>query len=71
MSMPPDPQFAPDVRFLRNTGVALIMLTAAAGAIMVVGLLKTFEPLVWAQSVGAHGQSDDLALTPIEGNISQ
>ena len=71
MNMPQDPQFAPDVGFLRNTGIALIVLTFAPGAIMVVGSLKPFESLVLAQSVDAHAQPDDLALAPVEGNISQ
>ena len=70
MTMPQDPQSAPDVDFLRNTGIALFALTVAAGAIAVVGSLKTVEPTVLAQSVGAFAQSNDSALAPVEVNVS-
>ena len=46
-----DPQSAPDIVFLRKTGIALVVLTLAVGAISVVGTLKTNEPVVLAHSV--------------------
>ena len=70
MTMPQDPQLAPDVDFLRNTGFALFALTVAAGAIAVVGSLKMVQPSALAQSIGAYPQSNELALAPIELNVS-
>jgi hypothetical protein len=51
VSTPYDPQSAPDVVYLRNTGFALLALTGAAGALSVAGALKISSPLVLAQSV--------------------
>ena len=70
MNMPQDPQSAPDVGFLRNTGIALFALTLAVGAIAVVGSLKTVRPSVSTQSIGAAAQSNDFALAPVELIVS-
>ena len=66
-----DLRSAPDIVFLRNTGMALLALTVAAGAISVVGALKTSEPLVLAQSVDADAPATGLMLQKMERNISQ
>jgi hypothetical protein len=80
VSMPYDPQSVPDVVYLRNTGFALLALTVAVGAISVVGVLKTSQPLIIAQSAesavpAALAESvmpaDDLLLQQIERNIFQ
>jgi hypothetical protein len=66
-----DPQSAPDMVFFRNTGIALLALTVAVGAISVVGALKTSEPLVLAQSVGGDAAATSLKLRQSERTISQ
>jgi hypothetical protein len=63
LNMPYDPQSGPDIVFLRNTGIALLALTLAVGAISVVGSLKTrelVEPVVLAQSVDGGSPAADL-----------
>ena len=70
MSTPCDPQSAPDMVFFRNTGIALLALTVAAGAISVVGVLKTSEPLTMAQSAESAAPATDLMLQQMERNIS-
>jgi len=80
VSTPYDPQSAPDVVYLRNTGFALLALTVLAGAISVFGVLKISQPLVMAQSAesavpAALAESvmppDDFLLRQIERNILQ
>ena len=71
MSTPYDPQSAPDVVYLRNTGFALLALTVAAGAISVAGVLKTSEPLIMAQSAERAAPAADSLLLQIERNIFQ
>jgi hypothetical protein len=80
VSTPYDPQSAPDVVYLRNTGFALLALTVLAGAISVVGVLKTSQPLVMAQSAESAMPAalaknvmpaDDLLLQQIERNMFQ
>ena len=66
-----DPQSAPDIVFLRNTGMALLALTIATGAISVIVTLKTSEPLVLAQSVDADAPVTSLMLQKMERNISR
>ena len=68
MSTPYDPQSAPDVVFLRNTGFGLLALTVAVGAI---GVLKTGEQLIMAQSAGSAAPAADTLLQQIERNIFQ
>ena len=70
-STPYDAQSAPDIAFLRNTGIALLALTVAVGAISVVLALKTSEPLVLVQSVGGDAPATDLILQQMERNIPQ
>jgi hypothetical protein len=65
------PQSAPDFVFLRNTGMALLALAVAAGAISVIGALKTSEPLVLAQSVDFDAPATGLMLMQPERNISR
>ena len=67
--MPYEPQLAPDVVYLRNTGFALLALTLMAGAISVVGVLKTGEPLIMAQSAESAAPEGDFLLQQIERNI--
>jgi hypothetical protein len=57
--------------FLRNTGIALLALTVAAGAISVVGALKAIEPVVLTQSVESDTPATDLMLQQMERNIFQ
>jgi hypothetical protein len=57
--------------FLRNTGIALLALTVAVGAISMVGALKTSEPLVLAQSVDGDAAATGLKFKQPERNISQ
>ena len=71
MTTPYDTQSAPDVVYLRNTGIALLALTLAAGAISVVGALKTGESLILAQSAASAAPAADSLLQQIERNISQ
>lgn len=71
MSKPYDPQLAPDIGFLRNTGIALLALTVAVGAISVAGALNAGEPLVLAQTVDGGAPVTDLMLQQIEQNISR
>ena len=71
MNTPYDTQSAPDVVYLRNTGFALLALTLAAGAISVVGALKTSQPLAMAQSAESAAPAADSLLQQIERNISQ
>ena len=71
MTTPYDTQSAPDVVYLRNTGIALLALTLAAGAISVVGALKTGESLILAQSAARAAPAADSLLQQIERNISQ
>ena len=71
MTTPYDTQSAPDVVYLRNTGIALLALTLAAGAISVVGALKTGESLILAQSAASAALAADSLLQQIERNISQ
>ena len=70
-SPPYDAQSAPDMVFLRNTGIALLALTVVAGAISVAGALKTNEPLVLARSVEGDTPATDLMLQQMERNIFQ
>ena len=69
-SMPYDAQPAPDIAFLRYTGIALLALAITAGAISVVGVLKTSEPLTMAQSAESAAPATDLMLQQMERNIS-
>ena len=62
MSTPFDPHLAPDVVFLRNTGFALLALTVAVGAIGALGVLKTSEPLIMAQSAASAAPADETLL---------
>ena len=71
MNTPYDAQSAPDVVYLRNTGFALLALTLAAGAISVVGALKTGESLIMAQSAASSVPAADSLLQQLERNISQ
>ena len=71
MSTTYDPQSAPDVVYLRNTGLALLALTVVAGAISVVGALKTSQPLFMAQSAASAAPEAGSLLQQIERNISQ
>jgi hypothetical protein len=71
VSMPYDPQSAPDVVYLRNTGFALLALTVAVGAISVVGVLKTSEPLIMTQSAERAVPAADSLLQQMERNIFQ
>jgi hypothetical protein len=79
VSTPYGPQSAPDVVFLRNTGFALLAFTLAAGAISVVGVLKTSETSIMAQSAASAApadvsllhQADDSLLQQMERNIFQ
>jgi hypothetical protein len=71
VSTPYDPQSAPDVVFLRNTGFALLVLTLAAGAISVAGVLKTSEPLIMAQSAESAAPAEETLLQQMERNIFQ
>jgi hypothetical protein len=71
VSTPYDPQSAPDVVFLRNTGFALLALTVVVGAISVVGVLKTSEPLIMAQSAASAAPAADSLLQQMERNIFQ
>jgi hypothetical protein len=71
LTMPCDPQSAPDIVFLRNTGIALLALTVAVGAISIVGALKTSKPLMLAQSAEGAVPAADLLLQQIERNISR
>lgn len=71
MNTPYDAQSAPDVVYLRNTGFALLALTLAAGAISVVGALKTGESLIMAQSAASAVPAADSLLQQLERNISQ
>jgi hypothetical protein len=68
---PYDPQSAPDVVYLRNTGFALLALTALAGAISVVGVLKTSEPLIMAQSAESAAPVPNSLLQQMEWSIFQ
>ena len=71
MSTPYDPQSAPHVVYLRNTGFALLALTVAASAISVAGALKISSPLVLAQSVDGNIPPTDFMLQQMERNIFQ
>ena len=71
MSTPYDPQSAPDVVFLRNTGFGLLALTIAVGAIGAIGVLKTSEPLIMAQSAASAAPAADSLLQQMERNIFQ
>ena len=71
MSTSYDPQSAPDVVYLRNTGFALLALTLMAGAISVFGVLKTSEPLVMAQSTESPAPADDSLLQPADDSFLQ
>ena len=71
VSTPLDPQSEPDVVFLRNIGFALLVLTVATGAISVVGVLKTSEPLILAQSAKSAVPAAGSLLLQIERNIFQ
>ena len=55
-----DPQSGSDLVFLRNTGITLVALTLAVGAISVVGSLKTSNPVVLAQSVDVSSSAAGL-----------
>jgi hypothetical protein len=66
-----DPQSAPDIVYLRNTGFALLALTLMAGAISVFGVLKTSEPLVMAQSTESAVPADDSLLQPPDDSFLQ
>ena len=68
--MPYEPQLAPDLVFLRNTGIALLALTIAVGGITIFGSLKVNDPLVLAQSVDVGPPTTGLILKQIERNIS-
>ena len=68
---PYDAQSAPDIAFFRNTGIALLALTVAVGAVSVIVALKTSEPPVVAQSVDGDAPATDLMLQQTEGNIPQ
>ena len=57
--------------FLRNTGIALLALTVAAGAISVGGALKAIEPVVLTQSADGDAPATDLMLQQMETNIFQ
>ena len=71
MSTSYDPQSAPDVVYLRNTGFALLALTVVAGAISVVGSLKTSQPLFMAQSAASAASAAGSLPQQIERNIFQ
>ena len=68
---PLDAQSVPDIAFLRNIGIALLAATFAAGAISVVGVLKTSEQVELAQSVDPDAAATALMLQQIERNISR
>ncbi len=71
MTTPYDPQSAPDVAFLRNTGFALLAFTLAVGAISVVGVLKTSETLIMAESAESAAPAANSLLQQIERYIFQ
>jgi hypothetical protein len=68
--MSPEHELAPDIGFLRNTGIALIALTAAVGAITIFGSLKVNDSLVLSQSVDVGPPTMGPILRQIERNIS-
>ena len=59
MSLSDNPQPAPDIAFLRNTGIALLTLALVAGSISLTGSLKTVELPVQITAVGDLAQSID------------
>jgi len=61
MSLSDNPQPAPDVAFLRNTGIALLTLALAAGSISLTGSLKALELPVQITQVSDFAQSTDQA----------
>jgi len=61
MSLSDNPQPAPDVAFLRNTGIALLTLALAAGSISLTGSLKALELPVQITQMGDFAQSTDQA----------
>lgn len=69
--MPTQTDSAPDVVYLRNTGFVLLAVTLMAGAISVVGTLKTSKPLEMAQSAESASPADDLLLQQMEQSISE
>ena len=70
LGTPIEPESAPDVIYLRNTGLALLGFTLMAGAISVVGALKTSESLEMAQSAESASPADDSLLQLMEQSIS-
>ena len=61
MSLSGNPQPAPDIAFLRNTGIALLALALVAGSISLTGSLKAVELPVRINPVGDLAQSTDQA----------
>ncbi len=61
MSLSDNPQPAPDIAFLRNTGIALLTLALVAGSISLTGSLKAVELPVQINPVGDLAQSTDQA----------
>jgi hypothetical protein len=61
MSLLDNPQPAPDIAFLRNTGIALLTLALVAGSISLTGSLKAVELPVQINPVGDLAQSTDQA----------
>jgi hypothetical protein len=65
----PEHELAPDIGFLRNTGIALFALTAAVGAITIFGSLTTGDQSVLAQSVDIDSPTSNLRLKQMDRNI--
>lgn len=71
MSLSENPQPAPDIAFLRNTGIALVTFTLLAGSISLVGALKADQPPVPIKLAGDLAQSSESTLSQTVGDISR
>jgi hypothetical protein len=65
----PENELAPDIGFLRNTGIALCALTAAVGAITIFGSITISDQSVLAQSVDVDSPTSSLRLKQIDRDI--
>ena len=65
------PQPAPDITFLRNTGIALVTLALLAGSISLVGSLKVNGAQVPIKLASNLAQSTELTLKQAEPSISR
>lgn len=71
MTLSVELQPAPDIAFLRNTGIALVTLALLAGSISLIGSINADETQAPITLAGNPTQSTEFALKQAESSISR